>query len=89
MGFYMYSLQWSTDMFCLCCFFVWFFFFLSRNSHLAFTVLLLLPSLDKLDSMEMLTSAEVMRLDFVLFQNAVFLKAGKITCLTLLKIKIP
>lgn len=65
------------------------FFFFSRNSHLAFTVLSFLPPLDKLDSTEMLTTTKVMCLDFALLQNAVFLKALKITCLTLLKIKIP
>lgn len=48
-----------------------------------------LPPLDKLDSTEMLTTTKVMCLDFALLQNAVFLKAEKITCLTLLKIKIP
>lgn len=53
------------------------FSFLPRSSHLAFTVLLFLPSLDKLDSMEMLTSTKVMHLDFVLLQNAVKIRQEK------------
>jgi len=64
MGFYVYSLLWSTDTFCVCCFF-------SVDCAVV-------PSIpDKLDSVEMLTSIKVMCLDFVLLQNTVFLKQEK------------